>query len=176
MLREAVRELRHSIRDPQGNPTSQTEFGRLIGKSLNTVQRYETLVPPKGAVLLALAELAIKHDQLQIAAKFVNAFDREMLRPQTWAWRLTMFPQDDFERFLVCGLLTAMRGNEFARLRKTLVRLLFEPARAFMANNATPEEVEAFEQTFQGFALDLGYVRTVNELYKQGSTIRGRRK
>ena len=100
-----MRALRHSIRDSKGSPISQTEFGRVVGKSLNTIQRYETLVPPKGAVLLRLAGVATEHGQPDLAKKFRNAFDREMLHPERWMWRVDAFPSTDFERFLVCRLL-----------------------------------------------------------------------
>ena|ERR1017187_6471241 len=51
-LRFAVRGLRLAL------GKTQTEFGDLIGKSLPTVQRYESLVPPKGKILLRLERLA----------------------------------------------------------------------------------------------------------------------
>lgn len=51
-LRAAVKNLRLAL------GKTQTEFGAMIGKSLPTIQRYESLVPPKGRILLKLEALA----------------------------------------------------------------------------------------------------------------------
>jgi transcriptional regulator with XRE-family HTH domain len=51
-LRAAVRGLRLAL------GKTQTEFGALIEKSLPTIQRYESVVPPRGKVLLKLERLA----------------------------------------------------------------------------------------------------------------------
>ncbi len=72
-LKESVRKLRHAIPTETGEILSQTEFGRMIGKSLNTIQRYEGLVPPKGAVLMQLHQLAAKHEQIELAQVFWEA-------------------------------------------------------------------------------------------------------
>lgn len=73
-----MRQLRLSIKGPNGNPLSQTEFGRLIGKSLNTIQRYESLVAPKGAALIDLRELAKEHGQGYLAQVFDEAATSEI--------------------------------------------------------------------------------------------------
>ncbi len=57
---------------------SQTEFGRLIGKSLPTVQRYENLVPPRGRVLTDLAELASRRGAADLARIFRQALSDEI--------------------------------------------------------------------------------------------------
>ena len=77
-LRRATKDFRLSIRDEDGNPISQTEFGRLLGKSLNTVQRYETLVPPTGKVLAKLARLAGERQQTAFAEIFAKALADEI--------------------------------------------------------------------------------------------------
>jgi transcriptional regulator with XRE-family HTH domain len=51
-LRGAVRGLRAAM------GKTQTEFGTMLGKSLPTIQRYESLVPPKGKILIDLERLA----------------------------------------------------------------------------------------------------------------------
>ena len=77
-LRAAVRDLRRSIRRPDGNPISQTEFARLVGKTLNTIQRYETLVPPRGAVLAQLAKVAEENGRDDLSGVFFKALHDEL--------------------------------------------------------------------------------------------------
>ena len=71
-LRAAVRQLRTAM------GKSQTEFGALIGKGLATIQRYETLVPPRGKVLPDLVLLAEQNSQPVLAALFRSALEQEI--------------------------------------------------------------------------------------------------
>ena len=77
-IRAAVKDLRRSFKGPDGEPISQTEFGQMIGKSLNTIQRYEGLVAPKGAVLIQLHQWAIKQDRQDLAKVFWDAAAKEL--------------------------------------------------------------------------------------------------
>ena len=72
-----MKDLRLSLKDEAGNSLSQTEFGRLIGKSLNTVQRYEQLVPPRGRVLIELSALALSRRRPEHARIFSQALENE---------------------------------------------------------------------------------------------------
>lgn len=81
ILRAAVKNLRLSIKSPTGEPLTQTEFGRLLGKSLNTIQRYETLMPPKGRALAELAALANRHDRKELELLFTSALSEELGQP-----------------------------------------------------------------------------------------------
>jgi len=56
---------------------TQTEFGALIGKGLATVQRYETLVPPKGKALVRLEKLAWENGFKEYANAFRGALIAE---------------------------------------------------------------------------------------------------
>jgi DNA-binding transcriptional regulator YiaG len=40
---------------------SQSDFGRLLGKSLPTIQRWETIRPPRGRALAELLDLSKKY-------------------------------------------------------------------------------------------------------------------
>ncbi|MBS1830568.1 MAG: hypothetical protein JST93_35025 [Acidobacteria bacterium] len=70
-----------SIKTPTGEPLTQTEFGRLLGKSLNTIQRYETLVAPKGRALAELAALASRHGRKELELLFTGALNEELGHP-----------------------------------------------------------------------------------------------
>lgn len=101
-VREAVRSLRRSIKTPDGDPISQTEFGRLIGKSLNTIQRYEGLVAPKGVVLWDLRALAAEHGQLELAKLFEDAGlddgDRDWLPSVAEIWRIARIAIEEHKK------------------------------------------------------------------------------
>lgn len=71
-LKSAVKELRTKL------GLSQTEFGRLIGKSIATIQRYETLVPPQGKVLSDLSTLAFLNGESRLAQVFTEALRVQM--------------------------------------------------------------------------------------------------
>ena len=71
-LKVMVRELR------EGLGKTQTEFGALIGKGLATVQRYETLVAPKGKVLVQLEKLARESGFKECADAFRGALIAEL--------------------------------------------------------------------------------------------------
>jgi transcriptional regulator with XRE-family HTH domain len=71
-LRAAVRGLRLAL------GKTQTEFGTMIGKSLPTIQRYETLVPPKGKTLLKLERLASEKRFDEYARTFREALRRDL--------------------------------------------------------------------------------------------------
>jgi transcriptional regulator with XRE-family HTH domain len=71
-LRKTVKDFRHAL------GKTQTEFGRLIGKSLPTVQRYESLAPPRGGVLFQLEEIAREHHLSEYAFAFQCALAEEL--------------------------------------------------------------------------------------------------
>jgi hypothetical protein len=71
-LKVTVRQLR------EGLGRTQTEFGALIEKGLATVQRYETLVPPKGKVLVRLEKLARENGFTEYADAFRGALIAEL--------------------------------------------------------------------------------------------------
>jgi transcriptional regulator with XRE-family HTH domain len=71
-LKETVKRLRLAL------GKSQTKFGALIGKGLATVQRYETLVPPKGKALVQLEKLASESGFDECANIFRNALRDEL--------------------------------------------------------------------------------------------------
>ena len=84
-VRHTVRNMRLDLGD------TQTEFAARLGCTLCTVQRYENLVPPKGAMLKRLETLAKKDSRLEYAARcFRNAVNRETpnvkasATPQEW--------------------------------------------------------------------------------------------
>jgi transcriptional regulator with XRE-family HTH domain len=53
---------------------SQTEFGRLIGKTLSTVQRYEGQIPPRSADTLSVyARIASDRGRADLAQIMANA-------------------------------------------------------------------------------------------------------
>jgi len=54
-LMASIRSLRTALK------LTQTEFGKLFGKSLPTIQRWETLRPPGGWALIRLLDLAKRH-------------------------------------------------------------------------------------------------------------------
>ncbi len=68
----AVRELRSAL------GLNQTDFGTLIGKSLPTIQRYESDSAPKGDVLTFLLDLAHSKGLTDIAGVFQDARSREL--------------------------------------------------------------------------------------------------
>lgn len=70
-VRDAVLELRTRLK------LTQTQFGNIIGKGLATVQRYETLVAPKGTVLNKLMILSAEHNHQDITGTFGRAFSEE---------------------------------------------------------------------------------------------------
>lgn len=87
-LREAVRRLRLDL------GKTQTEFGVLIGKGLATIQRYETLVAPKGKVLLRLEKLARENRLDECAKTFRDALLAELgLDQQNTDLRPLPFPR-----------------------------------------------------------------------------------
>jgi len=86
-LREAVKRLRFDL------GKTQTEFGVLIGKGLATVQRYETLVPPKGKVLLRLERLAREKGFYECADIFREALLVELGLNQSNTEELPPFPR-----------------------------------------------------------------------------------
>ncbi len=67
-VRKAVRELRTAFGQ------TQTEFAGTVGRSLPTIQRWETLVEPKGNALLRLAKIAQDSRQPQLTQTFRKAF------------------------------------------------------------------------------------------------------
>jgi hypothetical protein len=71
-LEVTVRQLR------EGLGKTQTAFGAMIGKGLATVQRYETLVPPKGKVLVRLETLARENGFTEYADAFRDALIAEL--------------------------------------------------------------------------------------------------
>ena len=77
-LRKSVRGLRHSMKEGNGKHVSQTQFAAMIGVSLNTVQRYETLVAPSGAALVALARLARAEGKTELMNTFLQAVTWEI--------------------------------------------------------------------------------------------------
>ena len=72
IVRSATKELRLIL------GMSQTKFGQLIGKSLNTVQRIETLVPASGEVLATLNREALKAGEAALAEIFLDALADEL--------------------------------------------------------------------------------------------------
>ena len=61
-IREAVKQLRLAL------GKTQTEFGQMIGKGLATIQRYETLVAPKGKTLRELENLSMNSGHVELAS------------------------------------------------------------------------------------------------------------
>ena len=73
----AVRSLRTALR------LTQTDFGRLLGKSLPTIQRWETLRPPRGRALAQLYDVARRQDESDLECRnaskvFYGALAEEM--------------------------------------------------------------------------------------------------
>ena len=81
-LRRATRELRTRL------GLSQAEFGRRIGRTLNTVLRYESQVAPKGDALVPYAALAIKCGFNDLAVLFraalLEEFGTDLERVIAW--------------------------------------------------------------------------------------------
>jgi DNA-binding transcriptional regulator YiaG len=71
-LRAAVSELRNRM------GLSQTQFGLRLGKALPTIQRWETLRPPKGPALVQLMTLAAGINETSIAEVFRTALSEEL--------------------------------------------------------------------------------------------------
>jgi len=107
-LRKTVRKLRDAL------DKSQQEFGQMIGKGLATIQRYETLVPPRGSVLTRLEMLALEHGFDEYASEFRTALAEELGRavPQILP-RLPIPPKVEFD-------LTPADDDERALLAMTL--------------------------------------------------------
>ena len=59
---------------------SQTVFGRRIGRTLNTVLRYESQIEPRGDALLPYATLAIQYGYTDLAAIFRDAIIEDLGR------------------------------------------------------------------------------------------------
>jgi transcriptional regulator with XRE-family HTH domain len=68
----AVRSLRLALR------LNQTDFGRRLGKSLPTIQRWETVLPPSGEALVQLMKLALVNKQVDMAEVFEHAISEEL--------------------------------------------------------------------------------------------------
>jgi transcriptional regulator with XRE-family HTH domain len=79
MVMDAVRSLRTAL------GMTQTDFGGALGKSLPTIQRWETLRPPRGAALMDLYHLAGRNQDpkkpdarlVEIAGIFKKALSAE---------------------------------------------------------------------------------------------------
>ena len=71
-LTEAVKSLRLSLGE------SQQQFSNRLGIALGTVARYETKNPPKGPVLLTLADTARKAQRWDLARVFERAYTSGM--------------------------------------------------------------------------------------------------
>ncbi len=71
-VRAAVRELRTRLQ------STQTEFGKSLGKGLATIKRYESLVAPKGGVLGQLGELAVQHNHMDLYEIFAAALAKHI--------------------------------------------------------------------------------------------------
>jgi transcriptional regulator with XRE-family HTH domain len=111
-LKETVKRLRLAL------GTTQTEFGVLIGKGLATVQRYETLVPPKGKVLVRLQKLAQDNGLDECAVIFRNALlnelgiglqNDEVRPPGADSVGFYAYPQTPEEEAMVFDVLFVMR-------------------------------------------------------------------
>jgi transcriptional regulator with XRE-family HTH domain len=112
-LREAVKRLRNDL------GKTQTEFGVLIGKGLATIQRYETLVPPKGKVLLRLERLAREKGFNECADVFREALlaDLGLNQPNTEELPLP-FPR--MGGVVVAGPETSEQENRVAALNQLM--------------------------------------------------------
>jgi len=73
---EAVMAAVRSLRTALG--MTQTDFGRALEKSLPTIQRWETLRPPRGAALANLYRTAVANDLDEIAQTFSRALMLEL--------------------------------------------------------------------------------------------------
>jgi transcriptional regulator with XRE-family HTH domain len=130
-IMDSVRSLRTALN------LSQTDFGRLLAKSLPTIQRWETLRPPRGRALAQLFDLAKQHygkpgDTFDKAgAIFHAALAEEMggipiprvfsLDTVTWP---ELQPQTSEEQRRVAALLAAMRDPAGEKAIEKIDRLL----------------------------------------------------
>jgi transcriptional regulator with XRE-family HTH domain len=99
-LMSAVRDLRTAL------GLSQTEFGLRIGKSLPTIQRWETLRPPDGEALADLERLANDEKYPELAKPFSAALKDV---PGHTVFDLDVRPRDRREAFYLAALLRVMR-------------------------------------------------------------------
>ena len=116
---------------------TQTEFGTLLGKGIATIQRYETLVPPKGKVLAQLEQLAHAHGYDEYAAIFRTALAVELgiqgseIKPRPAATLISGGnPLLDFtpeEKVMAAALLLVMRHPKYESLRSTVRTVLRDP-------------------------------------------------
>ena len=112
-LREAVRALRTAMEK------TQTEFGLLLGKGIATIQRYETLVPPRGPILAKLSQIAERHGRADLAQVFARALAEEMGTAES---ALTTE-----EQALSASIIELWRSSEsagWARVQSTLARTM----------------------------------------------------
>ena len=116
----AVRELRTAL------GLSQTEFGRLLGKSLPTVQRWETLRPPDGKALALLEQLATDRNHPELARPFHDAL---VGIPSYQTFELDTRPRDRAEAFRLFVLIQVMRDPDPAsrKLVQQFEKLFAEP-------------------------------------------------
>ena len=71
-LSQAVRSLRHEL------GLSQQEFANRLTIAVRTVARWENNQPPRGRVLVDLAQLADGKGLTRISRQFLNALQREL--------------------------------------------------------------------------------------------------
>jgi transcriptional regulator with XRE-family HTH domain len=145
-LMGAVRELRTAL------GLSQTEFGLRLGKSLPTIQRWETLRPPDGEALADLERLANDEKHPELAKPFSAALKDV---PGHTVFDLDVRPRDRREAFYLATLLRVMRK---AAAGDSLSQRLFK------------EFTEQFEQPMDDTRHDIEKAGFIDMLRGTGST------
>lgn len=133
----AVRSLRNALE------LSQTDFGIKLGKSLPTIQRWETLRPPTGEALVAIATLAEEKGHEQLKKVFLDALVAEMGLERN-AGYMSMATQDDGIR----------RGYMFLRLEgeeQCDAAYAFYQAVMIAARSTKPERQATMTKLLQDF-------------------------
>jgi transcriptional regulator with XRE-family HTH domain len=106
-LMKATRQLRTAM------GLTQTAFAQRVGKTLPTIQRYETLAQPRGEVLVKLMKLADEHGHADLAELFQDALSTELgyrVPRLAAAKSIEVLPGEeaDFD-----ALRTILRGGKF---------------------------------------------------------------
>jgi len=124
-VRQAIKDLRESIKNLDGSPLTQIQFAPMIGVGLSTLQRYEQSTPPRGKTLAVLADLADVSTKPELADTFRRALS-------TYAFPevdLAIAPRNKTEEFYEAVILAILRNPQYAALIPKFNKLAQAPIR-----------------------------------------------
>ena len=129
MKNDAVMEAVRNLRAHLG--LTQTQFAARLGNAMQTIQRWEKVVPPKGKALAQLERVAREDGQPELAEAFRKALVEELGTWDTSEYEsIGIEPRNETEKLLQAAIVTAYRNPEFTSNLAGAIRHLREPAEA----------------------------------------------